>query len=746
MADEKDPHHHLESSKNPDDEATTQEQRVQNTATPGSAPQQDVDPDAQQTPETGDEPDTADVDPETRMLQQIAALDKDAGETGEHPERTPDDSQETTVLDDTATPIGAITPVDQDHDDQQSQEQTPPRSSDDTAIQLEPVAAAPPAAGGGSSGGDDTAMKGGRTKKRRWPWVLVIVVLLLGGGYVAAAYATQDTLPSTLTVEGVDVSGLSVDEAAPILEDEFAARAQREITIAVDDEQATIVPADAGYSYDVDDTLDELTDLTFKPVDLWARLFGEAHASAVTHVDEDAASEAVAGLAEQLSFEPTEGSVVFEQASLDYTAPTDGFTVNQDDLAEQLDAEWLSEETDIAAPGDVIDPAVSAEEWDEFVANTAQPLIDDAYTVTANETTADLTPEQLGAAAEVRVEEATDDDDAETTDQDTTEDTANTEDTDGDHPVLILDDEALTASLADNNSDFASTNKDATVRLAGSAGSAKPEVVPGSTGRGVDGEQLVEEILADLAGEQTRDVTVDVHEVEPNVTTEEAEAWDVTHAVAEYATPYPASDAPRTANLKIGAERVNGTVVMPGEEFNLNSILAPITAANGYHSSGVVESGVTTNALGGGLSQIATMSYNAGFLGGMEILEHKPHSRWFDRYPQGRESTYWEGQINVRWKNDTDAPVIVEMWLADSEVHTRLWGSDYYDVSTTTSDPYNFTASPTIRSDDAECISESGGDQGFTVDVNRTKTPPDGSAIQESWSWAYSGWPTVICE
>src|SRR5699024_8505088 len=278
-------------------------------------------------------------------------------------------------------------------------------------------------------------------------------------------------------------------------------------------------------------------------------------------------------------------------------------------------AEWLSEETDIAAPGDVIDPAVSAEEWDEFVANTAQPLIDDAYTVTANETTADLTPEQLGAAAEVRVEEATDD---ETTDQDTTEDAADTEDTDGDHPVLILDDEALTASLADNNSDFASTNKDATVRLSGSAGSAKPEVVPGSTGRGVDGEQLVEEILADLAGEQTRDVTVDVHVVEPNVPTAQAEPWDVTHAVAEYATPYPASAAPRTANLKIGAERVNGTVVMPGEEFNLNSILAPITAANGYHSSGVVESGVTTNALGGGLSQIATMSYNAGFLGGME--------------------------------------------------------------------------------------------------------------------------------
>src|SRR5690625_5845894 len=196
MADEKDPHHVLKSTKNPDDNARTQEQCVQNNATPGSAPQHDVDPEAQQTTETGDEPDTADVDPETRMLQQIAALDQDTDETGEHPEHTPDDSQETTVLDDTATPIGATTPVDQDRDDQQSQEQTPPRSSDDTAIQLEPVAAAPPAAGGRSSGGAGTAMRGRRTKTRRCPWVLAVADWLLGVGPVAAAAPPQGRAPA----------------------------------------------------------------------------------------------------------------------------------------------------------------------------------------------------------------------------------------------------------------------------------------------------------------------------------------------------------------------------------------------------------------------------------------------------------------------------------------------------------------------------------------------------------------------
>lgn len=683
MADEKEPH--LGPSEPTDDETTTEADRIE--------------PDQLGVPES---------DAETRMLQQIAALDN--GSQGR--DATQPDSDE-----DTAAAEAVTASANHDRD-----------SADDHERETEqPQMISPLAAGGGGGpvwdhGGDGTADE--PPKKRRWPWILAAVVVVLGIGYVGVAYATQDTLPSTLTVEGVDVSGLSVEEAAPAIDEELAARADRELLVTAAEAEASVVPSEAGYSYDVDATLDELTELTFDPTELWSRLFGEAHVSAVTSVDEEAVEDAVAGLAEQLTYDPMEGSVAYEADAMDYSAPIDGFTADSEQLAEQLNATWLSDETEIEAPGEAVDPAVAEEQWEQFVQDTAQPLVDGTYTVTADDETTELTPAQLGEAAEVRVEEGEE----------------------GDAPVLSLDGEALADSLSENNAAFESTNQDASVELTGSAGSASPEVVPGSSGRGVDGDQVAEEILADLNGEATRSISVELHEVEPSVTTEEAEDWDVNHVVAEFATPYPPSDEPRTANLRVGAERVNGTVVMPDEEFNLDAILAPVTEGNGYHSSGVVESGVTTNAIGGGLSQIATMSYNAGFLGGMEIVEHKPHSRWFDRYPQGHESTYWEGQINVRWKNDTDAPVIVEMWLADSQVHTRLWGADYYDVSTSTSDPYNFTASPTIRSSEDECISETGGDEGFTVDVNRTKTPPSGEAIQESWSWAYSGWPTVICE
>ncbi len=722
MADEKDPEG-LEPSKNPDDETTTPHQHDDDSATPDSANDHEV-------------------DPETRMLEQIAALkdDKDDAAPDDKPDDEPstNDDQPTEVLGE-GEPNPGTEPVSATQHEA-DQDELYGAKTEHTAV-LNPVSAE-------ADAGDDTPWRptAERQKKRRWPWVVAVVILLLGGGYVGLAFATQDSLPATLTVEGVDVSGLSAEEAVPVLEEEFAARAEREITVTVDGEaEATIIPADAGYSYDVDATLEELTDLTFNPVALWSRLFGEAHVSAETSVDEATSSETIAGLTEQLTFEPTEGSLVFEDAELNYTEPVNGFTVDQEALAEELEAQWLSDTSQLAAPGEVEDPAVSSEEWDQFIAETAEPLIEAPYTVTADDATAQLSPAQLAGAAEVRIEAAGEE--ASATDQESaTDDESATEEAGEDRPVLSLDGEALADALAENNPEFESTNKDATVQLTGSAGSGEPEVVPGSTGRGVDGEQIADEILADLSGEQSRTVSVELHEVEPDITTEDAEAWDVNHVVAEFATPYPANDGPRTANLRVGAERVNGTVVMPGEEFNLDAILAPITTANGYHSSGVVESGVTTTAVGGGLSQIATMAYNAGFLGGMEIVEHKPHSRWFDRYPQGRESTYWEGQINVRWKNDTDAPVIVEMWLADSKVHTRLWGSDYYDVETSTSEPYNHTASPTIRSSGEDCVPERGGRQGFTVDVHRTKTPPSGEAIRESWTWAYSGWPTVICE
>ncbi|MDN6172295.1 MAG: peptidoglycan binding domain-containing protein, partial [Yaniella sp.] len=269
------------------------------------------------------EPDDGALDAETRMLQRIAALGGD--------QRDAEESAEASAEDEPARsePVTYDPSVD---------------TAEDATEQTETIG---PVAGGGagSTGNDDTPTEKPR-KRRRWPWIIAAIVVLLGIGYVGAAFATENDLPATLTVEGVDVSGKSVDEAAPVIEEELAARAERELVVSAAEAEASIVPAEAGYAYDVDATLDDLTELTFDPVDLWGRIFGEAHVAVQTSVDEEAAQDAVAGLAEQLTYDSTEGSVVYEGETMDYSEPINGFTVDSEQLSHDLSANWLGTETE----------------------------------------------------------------------------------------------------------------------------------------------------------------------------------------------------------------------------------------------------------------------------------------------------------------------------------------------------------------------------------------------------------------
>lgn len=569
------------------------------------------------------------------------------------------------------------------------------------------------------------------SKALRWFLVSLVTVFVLAAGYVGLAFATQNALPSEITINGIDISGLSEDEARDRLNEEFKKRGKQSITVipqqdgtTADDVNVEFTPSESGLSADVDSTLEGLTGLTFNPAELSHRIFGKADISVNQKVDQEKFDATMKGVEKQLTTDPTEGTAAYKGAELTFNKPVDGFKVETDELSQQLRGDWADSIETVQAPGKTVAPEISEEQWNEFVETTAQLLVDAPIKVTAGDISAELTAEQLGEAARIETEGKDEDQ----------------------KPALKLDSEKLVEYLTKNNQDFRSDVKDASVRLKGSGGKGRPEIVPSKSGQGVDDEELAQRIIEDIQGEATRSVSVELTEQQPDITTEDAKKWDVTHATESFGTPYPTWDTTRTKNLKAGIAKVNGTVVMPGEEFNLNSLLAPITAENGYYSSGVVESGISTTAMGGGLSQIATMSYNAGFLAGMDIVEFKPHSRWFDRYPKGRESTYWEGQINVRWKNNTDAPVIVEMWLTGDEVKTRTWGSNYYTVTTKTSEPYAFTESPTLSSTDPNCIPERGGRQGFSVDVERTRTPRGGSAEKESWTWAYTGWPTVTCE
>jgi len=231
---------------------------------------------------------------------------------------------------------------------------------------------------------------------------------------------------------------------------------------------------------------------------------------------------------------------------------------------------------------------------------------------------------------------------------------------------------------------------------------------------------------------------------EPTVKTPQNE-WGISEVIGEFATPYNSGDAPRTQNLTRGAELVNGTVVKPGEVFSLQKVLGEVDSEHGFADAGVIQNGEHSDAMGGGLSQVATTVFNAGFEAGMDDTEHHPHQYYFERYPAGREATLWTGTLDMKFTNSTSHAVLAQAWMDGEQIHVRLWSTKYYDVSITSSDRTNFRPVRTERGSGPDCQPSSGGQQGFDITVTRTRKH-DGKALPDDvLTTKYDGDVNVIC-
>ncbi len=94
---------------------------------------------------------------------------------------------------------------------------------------------------------------GGSSARRRWRVAIGVVVTLvvLGGAYLAAYSYAGTTVPAGTTVLGIDIGGLTQDEAEEVLRTELPALADSEMTLLVEQDSYPIVPSESGLNVDV---------------------------------------------------------------------------------------------------------------------------------------------------------------------------------------------------------------------------------------------------------------------------------------------------------------------------------------------------------------------------------------------------------------------------------------------------------------------------------------------------------------
>ena len=253
-------------------------------------------------------------------------------------------------------------------------------------------------------------------------------------------------------------------------------------------------------------------------------------------------------------------------------------------------------------------------------------------------------------------------------------------------------------------------------------GAAGVRVVPSRPGRTLDVERIGRSLVSDLAS------TIHLARfasTSPALTTEDAEKLDIRERVSEFTTYYSCCQ-PRVTNIQRAAQMLDGTIVEPGESFSLNDALGKRTVERGFVSAPQIFDGRLEDAVGGGISQVATTLYNAAFFAGVKLVAHQAHQFYISRYPMGREATVSWGGPELVFRNDWPAAILMKVVATDSSISVRFYSRRLgRRVETTTGEPYAFTPPETIRTLNSALppgttsTVQSAGESGFTVQYTR---------------------------
>src|SRR5699024_8061323 len=102
----------------------------------------------------------------------------------------------------------------------------------------------------------------------------------------------------------------------------------------------------------------------------------------------------------------------------------------------------------------------------------------------------------------------------------------------------------------------------------------------------------------------------------------------------------------RSTNLRLASDKINGTVLLPGEEFSYNKIVGERTIEAGYKDAAIYSGGQVVDGLGGGICQISSTLYNAVVQANLEIIERSNHYFKTSYVEAGKDATVVYGQID----------------------------------------------------------------------------------------------------
>ncbi|WP_079039097.1 VanW family protein [Streptomyces sp. Root431] len=565
----------------------------------------------------------------------------------------------------------------------------------------------------------------GRSPRLRTAAIATGVVAVAAGGlYVAGLVTTGDDISAGTSVAGVDVGGMSRAEARAKLAAEAPASWNAPIPVQVGERAATVSPAAAGLTVDVEKTADLAADPSRDPVTVIGRLFssGEREIQPVFAYDEAKAKAAVAELAKKNDRKVREGSVAFREGEAVATRAVTGQKLDTGRAVENLRAAYpaASGAAPVTLPVTLTEPKLTDSEVTRFLDAYAKPAVSGPVTLTAGSEQLRISPATLG-----------------------------------DHLTVKAENGRLSGSL---DSEALLRDPDVAEPLASLTGAPVEATLGVRDGKvvvekeGKPGQEVTARALGDAVrplltkdGSAARTASVATKVTQPELTSDSLARLGITEQMSTFTVDFPTAPY-RTTNIGRAAELINGSIVQPGEVWSFNETVGERTPDNGFVDGTMILDGRYQSAPGGGVSAMATTVFNAMFFAGVKPVEYGAHSFYIERYPAGREATVAWGSLDLKFRNDSGKPIYIKAGATDSSVTVSFLGTKKYDSVEAVAGPRTNLTEPTKREGTGETCVPQPPLEGFDISVDRVFTKDGVEVKREPFTTHYTPRDEVTCK
>jgi vancomycin resistance protein YoaR len=286
-----------------------------------------------------------------------------------------------------------------------------------------------------------------------------------------------------------------------------------------------------------------------------------------------------------------------------------------------------------------------------------------------------------------------------------------------------------------------------------------------SVGRVMDVEASIKSINdALLRGEHT--VSITVAEAQPSVAdTATGADLGITQEIMSYTTYFYGSSSERIQNIQAAASSFHGVLVAPGETFSMGNYMSDVSLENGYAEALIIYGGRTIKGVGGGVCQVSTTLFRSVFFAGFPVVERIPHAYRVSYYEKtasndidpalaGLDATVYFPLVDFKFVNDTPYWLLMDT-IVNVEARTITWKlystSDGRSVTWDTTGPSNlvpapsplFEENPELKDGEIKQVDYSA--QGADVDVTRSVWKNGQLYFSDRFQTHYEPWQAV-CE